>query len=399
MAGYWTWADTNYWHLAKLPFHPDCNAIFADRFGSLLAAYRGKSRRALILDCDNTLWGGVIGDDGMDGIKIGQGSATGEAHLAVQKMALNLRERGVVLGVSSKNTDEIAMRVFKEHPDMLLRPDDIAIFRINWTDKAANIEDIAKTLNLGLQSIVFLDDNPAERARVRKALPEVGVPEVGDNAADYPSLVIQAGYFNSTRFSREDAKRADMYTQNAKRADALEALGDYGEYLASLNMKVSLRPFDETGRSRIAQLISKSNQFNLTTRRYSAAEIKDIQEAPDRFHLQVRLADSFGDNGMISVVIANKSESDWIIDLWLMSCRVLGRRVEEVVLAHIVDAAKSAGVERLIGHYIPTDRNGIVEDHYAKLGFKREESDDRDCTVWALNIADYTAPDLPFEIA
>lgn len=398
MAGYWTWCDTTYWLLAKLPFHPDCNALFCDRFGSLLAAFRGKSRRALVLDCDNTVWGGVIGDDGMEGIKIGQGSAAGEAHSAVQRTALALRERGVVLAVSSKNTHEVAIEAFKNHPDMLLRENDIALFRINWTDKAANISDIAKTLNLGLQSFVFLDDNPAERARVRNALPEVAVPEIGSNASDYPSMLIQAGYFNAIGFSEEDKKRADMYANNAQRAEALEAMDDFGDYLKSMNMKISLNSFDSIGRSRIAQLISKSNQFNLTTRRYSSAEVEEIEADDAKYDLQIRLTDTYGDNGMISVVVATKSPEEWHIDLWLMSCRVLGRRVEEQTLSKLVTDAKAAGVKRLLGTYIPTDRNKIVEDHYKKLGFEFSSKENDGSTLWILDIESYTVEDLPFTI-
>ena len=391
------WGNTNYWHLAKMPFDPSCTSVFCDRFASLLAAYRGKSRRLLVLDCDNTLWGGVIGDDGIDGIKIGQGSASGEAFVDIQRMALRLRERGIVLAVSSKNTEEVALKVFREHPDMLLRENHIAAFRINWIDKAANIEEIAKTLDLGLQSFVFLDDNPAERERVRKALPEVAVPEVGSNPADYPSILAQAGYFNTTFFSAEDQNRADMYVANAKRTEVMNALGDFDKYLKSLNMKISLRPFDSIGRPRITQLIAKSNQFNLTTMRLTNSEVESFEVNEDVYDLQIRLLDRFGDNGMVSVVMAQKATETWTIIMWLMSCRVLVRRVEEYVLANLAKAALAHGAKRLIGKYIPTDRNHIVVDHYKKLGFSKIETLDSGEEIWQLNLETYIAPDLPFE--
>lgn len=398
MVGISKWGKTDYWHLAKMPFAPSCILVFSERFASLIAAFAGKSRRVLVLDCDNTLWGGVIGDDGIDGIKIGQGTAQGEAFLDIHRAAMTLRSRGIVLAVSSKNTEDVALNVFKNHPDMLLREKDISVFRVNWIDKAANIEDIAKTLDLGLQSFVFLDDNPAERERVRQALPEVAVPEVGDNPADYPAFLMQAGYFNTTFFSQEDSKRADMYSANAKRNETLNALGDMDAYLKSLNMKIAMNRFDEIGRPRIVQLISKSNQFNLTTLRLSNAEVEQVERDDDSYHLQVRLTDKFGDNGMISVVVANKSEKTWNIILWLMSCRVLGRRVEEKVLSKIVEDAKSDGAEFLIGEYIPSDRNGIVSEHYKKLGFVFDKTDESGKQLWKLDLASYKPHDLAFEV-
>lgn len=394
--GIWRWGNPNYWHLAKMPFDPSCITVFSERFSSLIAAYNGKSRRVLVLDCDNTLWGGVIGDDGIAGLKIGQGSATGEAFLDIQRTALALRSKGIVLAISSKNTEDVAITVFREHPDMLLREKDITIFRINWTDKASNIADIAKTLDLGLQSFVFLDDNPAERERVRQALPEVAVPEVGDNPADYPAYLIQAGYFNTTFFSDEDQRRADMYSANTKRAETFQTLGNMDAYLESLEMKISLKPFDAVGRTRIAQLITKSNQFNLTTFRLSAAEVEEAEKNPYIHDLQIRLIDKFGDNGMISVVMAEKQNKNWDIKLWLMSCRVLSRRVEEYVIYKLVTAAKKENVETLTGYFIPSDRNSIVAEHYKKLGFTLLQKLDDGSETWQLKTDSYISPDLPF---
>ena len=327
------WHDATLWNMAKLPFASAFLPLYADHVCRLIAALRGKSRKCLILDLDNTLWGGVIGDDGLEGIVIGQGDATGEAHLHVQRTALTLRERGVVLAVSSKNTDEIARQPFRKHPEMLLRENHIAVFQANWNDKATNIKAIAEELSLGLDAMVFLDDNPVERGLVRQMLPQVAVPELPADPALYARTLLAAGYFEAVAFSGEDRKRAEFYQDNARRVTLQKQAGDVDAYLASLNMQMTLQPFDETGRARIAQLINKSNQFNLTTRRYTEADVAAVQNDPDAFTLQVRLADAFGDNGMISVLICRRQQDDWNIDTWLMSCRVLGRKVETAVLA------------------------------------------------------------------
>ena len=363
------WHDPMRWHDAKLPFALDAVPLVADHVCRLLAAARGLARKCLVLDLDNTLWGGVIGDDGLDGIKLGQGSASGEAHLAVQSLALDLRQRGVVLAVCSKNEDAAARAPFREHGEMVLKEDHISVFLANWTDKATNLRNIALTLNIGLDALVFLDDNPAERERVRQELPQVAVPEVGDEPADYCRLLTMAGYFEAITFADEDRQRADMYQANAQRASAMQNIGNLDDYLQSLDMVCTILPFDDQGRARIAQLANKSNQFNLTTRRYSEAQVAEMQVDPGKFTMQVRLTDRFGDNGMISVIVFDRGTDAWHCDTWLMSCRVLGRRVEEAVLAHVAKAAKAHGASRLTGEYLPTAKNVIVEQHFAKLGF------------------------------
>src|SRR5258705_2746178 len=331
-----SWHDATLWNMAKLPFANEFVPLYAEHVCRLIAAQRGKSRRCLILDLDNTLWNGVIGDDGLEGIVIGQGDPTGEAHLAVQQAALAVRARGIVLAVSSKNNDETARLPFRDHPEMALRENHIAVFQANWNDKATNIKAIAEALSLGLESMVFLDDNPVERGLVREILPAVAVPELPDDPALYARTLLAAGYFESVSFSDEDRKRAEMYQDNARRVALQSQAGGVEGYLAALAMVITFQPFDPVGRARIAQLINKSNQFNLTTRRYSEAEVAAAERDPDCFTLQVRLADSFGDNGMISVLICRGRAQDWDIDTWLMSCRVLGRRVEEAVLQEIL---------------------------------------------------------------
>lgn len=380
------WHSPVQWNMAKLGFSQDYLPLYAEHVARTLGALRGKSRRCLILDLDNTVWGGVIGDDGLAGIKIAQGDATGEAHLSVQSFALALRSRGVVLAVCSKNTDAVARSPFRDSPEMLLREDHVAVFQANWDDKATNIRAIANELSLGLESMVFLDDNPMERDIVRRMIPQVAVPELPEDPALYARTLAAAGYFEATTFSAEDGARAEMYQQNARRATLQAQAGDLGAYLASLDMEISFAPFDAAGRARISQLINKSNQFNLTTRRYSEAEVAAVEAAPDCFTLQVRLVDKFGDNGMISCIVARPRASDeWEIDTWLMSCRVLGRGVERMVLREIMRHAREHGVRRLIGVYLPTSRNQLVEDHYRKLGFTAVGSAADNGSEWELD--------------
>lgn len=392
------WHDHTLWNMAKLPFSSTFIPLYADHVCRLIAALRGKSRRCLILDLDNTLWSGVIGDDGVEGIVIGQGDATGEAHLDVQRAALALRGRGVVLAVSSKNTDETARMPFRRHPEMLMREEHIAVFQANWNDKARNIRAIADELSLGLDAMVLLDDNPVERALVRRLLPQVAVPELPDDPALYARTLLAAGYFESLGISTEDMQRAAFYQNNARRVALRGQAGDVDAYLASLDMVMTVGRFDVTGRTRIAQLIAKSNQFNLTTRRYSEAEVAKIERDEDSLPLQIRLADRFGDNGMISVVICRRRDADWHIDTWLMSCRVLGRRVEQAVLAILCAEAAERGIHRLIGSYLPSGRNDLVKDHYENLGFSLLERKEGGATVWTFDVDALPPCDLPIKV-
>jgi FkbH-like protein len=394
------WHDPRLWNVAKLPFSDEFFPLYADHVGRIVAAIRGKSRKALVLDLDNTIWGGVIGDDGLEGIEIAQGDANGEAHLAVQRLVLDLRKRGIVLAVASKNTEEVAREPFEKHPDMLLKLDDIAVFQANWNDKATNIKAISEELSLGLDSMVFLDDNPVERGLVRKLLPEVAVPELPEDPALYARTLTAAGYFEAVTFANEDLKRAGFYQDNTKRANLQKQVGGVDAYLASLDMTITFQPFDATGRARIVQLINKSNQYNLTTRRYTDPEVAEAEADPEVFTLQVRLADIFGDNGMISVVICRPSGLNvWEIDTWLMSCRVLGRRVEHMVLRKILEEARAAGVNKLIGTYRPTSRNKLVVDHYSKLGFAKVAEEESGLTRWELLVEGAEPENAPMRAA
>ncbi len=350
------WFSPSEWNLAKLPFSQAYLPLYADHVCRIIAALRGKTRRCLVLDLDNTLWGGVIGDDGLKGIQIAQGDAAGEAYLALQRYCLALRERGVVLAVSSKNEDEIARSPFREHPEMLLREEHFAVFQANWSDKATNIKAISEELALGLESLVFVDDNPFERELVRKALPQVAIPEMPSDPALFARTLAAAGYFELATFSQEDLSRASYYDGNARRAALQKQVGDLNQYLASLDMEITFQPFNETGRARIAQLINKSNQFNLTTRRYTEAEVAEMESDPNCFTLQVRLTDTFGDNGMISVVICRTTLGGQLGDRYLADelPRAWSRRRNH-------DAARNAGAcfgtwREKTGRRFPSDR-------------------------------------------
>jgi len=397
LVGLSAWSAGRYWYAAKYPFATAMVPLYADNIMRIIAAQMGRSRRVLVLDLDNTMWGGIVGDDGIEGLVLGSGSPLGEAHAALQRMALSLKQRGIILCVSSKNDETIALDAFRNHPEMILKEDDIVAFRVNWEDKAANIKAIADAIDLGLDSFVFLDDNPAERKRVRDALPSVAVPELPEDPSDWLMVIQAAGYFEQATFSREDQLRPGFYKANALRAAQMERIGNHDDYLRSLGMRLSIAPFDGPGRKRIAQLISKSNQFNLTTRRYSEAEITALQSDPDAITVQARLEDIFGDNGMISTVICRRDGQRCDVDSWIMSCRVLGRRVEEAILGHLVAQVRLLGVTEIIGRYIPTARNELVRDHYNRLGFAQIAAENGE-TVWRLAVDSYCEKDLPMTV-
>ena len=361
------------WHQAKQLIAPHFAPQYGDWLARVIAASLGLSRKCLVLDLDNTIWGGVVGDDGIEGIRLGQGDPLGEAYLDFQRYAAALGRRGIVLAVCSKNDPAIAEAAFSEHPEMVLRRTDIACFVANWDDKAGNLRRIARELSLGLDSFVFVDDNPAERHIIRRELPMVAVPELPDDVANYAASVADAGYFEAASFTSDDVARGRSYQANAERQAILARTTDMEGYLKNLSMTMvasEIRPVDLP---RASQLINKSNQFNLTTRRYTEAELQHVVDDPSTVAMCFRLKDRFGDNGLISVVLARPDEQwgkdAFLIDTWLMSCRVLGRQVEAAALEVVAKEAASRGAQSLIGEYRPTPRNGLVSDHYAKLGF------------------------------
>jgi FkbH-like protein len=390
-----SWHNPVLWHRAKQEVTPAATPLYGDLIARLLAAKQGRSAKCLILDLDNTLWGGVIGDDGVEGIILGQGSAAGEAFVAFQSYARDLAKRGVILAVCSKNEEANAVSPFEQHPDMLLKRTDISCFVANWQDKAKNIRSIAKTLNIGLDSLVFVDDNPFERNLVRAELPMVAVPEVSDDPALFASFIADAGYFEGLAITDEDRERTRLYQANADR-DVLQAeSADLPAYLHNLQMELRWRHFDKIGLQRTVQLINKTNQFNLTTQRYTEEDVLAIMQDPKAFGLQVRLLDRFGDNGIVAIVIGRiLNETDLFIDTWLMSCRVLGRQVEEATLRLVALEAKRLRASRLIGEYRATAKNGMVREHYAKLGFSPLEAGQDGTRRDVLELASFALPEV-----
>jgi FkbH-like protein len=365
------WFDPVRFHEVNAPFRIELGPLVADHLCRTIAAITGKSGRALVVDLDNTLWGGVIGDDGISGIRLGRNSPEGEAYLGFQQFLLNLRQRGIVVAVSSKNTDAVAREPFRRHPEMLLREEHIAVFQANWEDKATNLKAIAEALDLGLESLVFIDDNPAERERVRQELPLVSVPEIGSEPALYSARIADSGLFEHLLLTADDRMRAESYQTRAAAAVLKERIGNYDEYLESLKMKLTVSRFDAIGRARILQLVNRSNQFNLTTRRYNDGEIRLLEEnTRDVLCWQARLEDAFGQHGIIGVVVVRKTPQVWTIDTWLMSCRVLSRGVEDALMNLLMADARDAGVETIIGEYIPSSRNALVSDFYRRMGFE-----------------------------
>ncbi len=384
-AGRWSWADERFYYHAKLPCAPEHLVAYAHSVAAVIGASRGKSKKALVLDLDNTLWGGVIGDDGLAGIRCGHGDAEGEAFLAFQQYADALRRRGVILAVCSKNDEKIAREVFEKHPEMCLRAEHISCFMANWEDKATNIRRIAEQLEIGTDSMVFVDDNPAERALVRRFLPEVAVPELPEDPAGYIQAIERHAYFQTISLGTEDLRRSEMYRANGLRRSAESAAADIGDFLRSLEMKARVEPVTGAALERVAQLIGRSNQFNLTTRRHSAADLTRMAQSPEWLTRTISLRDCFGDNGLISVVLARIANREMIIDTWLMSCRVLKRGVEQFALNTLCETARERGVEWILGEYIPTRKNGLVRDHYANLGFEMVSCDPDGHSWWRLS--------------
>jgi FkbH-like protein len=393
------WHDPAIYNMAKLPFAQKITPLYADYICRIIAAMKGKSRRALVFDLDNTLWGGVIGDDGLDGIKIGNEDALGEAYLSVQSSILKLHQRGIILAACSKNTDSIARGPFKEHSGMLIKEKHIASFKANWDDKVTNLISIANELNLGLDSIVFMDDNPMERDMVRKHLPEVAVPELPEDPSYFSRAILAAGYFEAVHFSDEDIQRTESYQANAKRLALRNKIVDLNSYLLTLNMKAQVQSFNKNKIKRIVQLLSKSNQFNLTTYRYNERQILDFLNNDSYHTFQVKLSDTFGDNGIVSLIICRINNSEWIIDTWVMSCRVIGRKLEEFIFYEIVKSAKTAGIKKIVGIYIPTEKNNITQDLYLRLGFTEHNDSKQDYQKWFVEVNNVNIKNTPIKLA
>ena len=376
------WFDARGWYLAKIAYGPQAMPVLARHTAAVLAARLGLSRRCLVLDLDNTLWGGVIGDDGVEGITLGNGP-DGEAFVDFQTAIKELSQRGIVLAVSSKNDPEVARRPFLEHPDMVLKLDDFAAFVADWNPKSAGIRSIAETLGLGLDALTFLDDNPYERGEVRRALPEVDVPVLPDDPVGYRDMLESYVNFEPASFTEGDRARAEQYRARAK-AEALRVTaGSLEDYRASLGMVARIGAIDGPNLARVVQLVNKTNQFNLTTRRRNQAELEAFLARPEAEGFWVRLSDKFADHGLIAVALAEARGEALVIDTLLMSCRVLGRGVEAMILAELAARAAARGCARLEGAYIPSERNAMVADLYSRLGMAEAARRPDGRSAWA----------------
>jgi FkbH-like protein len=385
------WTDETLWALAKSICRLDYLPLVADAIVRMVLAAEGMFVKCVILDLDNTLWGGVIGDDGLAGIVLGEFDE-GEAFVAFQRFLKELSRRGIILAVVSKNDEATARRPFTDHPHMVLRPEDIAVFIANWENKVDNIRTVQRVLNIGLDSMVFVDDNPFERDLVRKLLPEVIVPDLPDDPALYVRALTQEGFLETASYSPADQTRTAQYREEAQRELARVSYHSIDEYLSSLGMTIKVERFSPFALPRIAQLIQRSNQFNLTTRRYNETDCEQMMHRGDgTVPIAVTLADRFGDYGLISIVILRQSDETLEIDTYLMSCRVLKRGVEQFIMNCIVDYARRVGVTRVIGSYTPTAKNSMVKDFYAAFGFRQTGVSPTGTTTWSLAPQNYQA--------
>ena len=348
----------------------------ASRVVDIIAAIKGQFKKCLILDLDNTVWGGVIGDDGLEGIEVGHGLGIGKAFTEFQMWVKKLKQRGIIICVASKNNEETAREPFEKHPDMVLKLDDIAVFQANWETKVDNIRIIQSVLNIGFDSMVFLDDNPFERNMVRENIPGITVPELPDDPAMYLEYLYSLNLFETVSYSNADKDRTKQYQVEAKRVSLSKSFTNEADFLKSLNMVSTVSGFTRFNTPRVAQLSQRSNQFNLRTIRYTEADIESMANDPNVIDLSFTLEDKFGDNGLIAVVIMKQQDVETLfVDTWFMSCRVLKRGMEDFTLNTMAEYAKEKGYKRIIGEYIPTPKNKMVELHYPNLGFTQLEAE------------------------
>jgi FkbH-like protein len=379
------WHDHNYWYNFHMAVSPTATVVLAQNVAAIVKSVYGKTKKCLILDLDNTLWGGVVGDDGVQNLILGRDHPVGEAFVDFQRYVKDLQRRGVILAVCSKNDAESAKEGFS-HPDSVLRIEDFSVFKANWNPKPDNIRAAAAELNIGLDSMVLVDDNPAERALVAGQLPEVAVPDVGSEVSRFAEVLEHERYFEVVKVVQDDLSRSSYYSSNAQRSAYQADFRDYGEFLASLEMTAEIGPFLPVYLERITQLINKTNQFNLTTRRYTSAEVAAISRDPTFVTLYGRLADKFGDNGLVSVLIGRVSHETVELDLWLMSCRVVKREMELAMFDALVEECQARDIRKILGVYIPSKKNGMVAGHYASLGFTRVDGTSGERELWQYDV-------------
>ena len=363
----------------------DALPYVAGRVMDIICAIKGQFKKCLILDLDNTVWGGVIGDDGIEGIQLGHGLGIGKAFTEFQMWVKKLKQRGIIICVASKNNEETAKEPFEKHPDMVLKLEDIAVFQANWETKVDNIRTIQRILNIGFDSMVFLDDNPFERNIVRENIPGITVPELPEDPGEYLEYLYSLNLFETASYSQADKDRTKQYQVEAKRVSLQKTFSNEADFLKSLDMVSVVSGFNAFNTPRVAQLSQRSNQFNLRTVRYTEADIEAYGKNPDVIDLSFTLEDKFGDNGLIAVIIMKPQDTETIfVDTWFMSCRVLKRGMENFTLNTMVEAARQKGYKRIIGEYLPTPKNKMVEGHYLSLGFEKLEG-----TRYVLDVEQY----------
>lgn len=382
------WSDPLTWHMYKYALCIPAIPTLSFNVANIIKSIYGKNKKGLVLDLDNTLWGGVIGDDGVDGIEIGQETNLGQVYAEFQNYIKMQKDIGILLTVDSKNEKENAL-LGLGHPDSVLKEDDFVAIKANWEPKSENLKAIANELNILPDSLVFVDDNPAERAIIEGQIKGCAVPEI-DSPEHYIRILDHSGFFEATSISEDDKKRNEMYVANKMRTQAQESFSDYGEYLSSLEMEAEIAPFEKLYIPRIAQLTNKSNQFNLTTKRYSPDDIEAAANDPLVITLYGRLKDKFGDNGIVSLIAGNIKGDELHIDLWLMSCRVLKRDMEFAMMDALHAKALERGISTIYGYYYPTAKNKMVKDFYTLQGFDKVSEDADGNTTYKLDVrSDY----------
>jgi FkbH-like protein len=387
------WLDERKWLIARMPIAADCLIEMAREWMRFVVPLSGKTAKVLVADLDNTLWGGVIGEDGMTGIKLGP-EFPGAAYQNLQRAMLDLTRRGILLAICSKNNVEDAMEALENHPGMILRPKDFSAVRINWNDKSQNLREIASELNVGTDTLAFLDDNPVELEQVRNALPEVTILDLPGDPLAYAAIVRDCPAFERLTLSSEDQQRTTLYATQRERSQAEQSFQSKEDFFRYLEQEAEVAPVSPATLARVAQLTQKTNQFNLTTRRYSEQQIVDMAARPGWHVLSIKVRDRFGDHGLVGIAITHDEADICEIETFLLSCRVIGRAVETALLSHLTETAKARGCQRLAGQFVPTKKNAPARDFYAQHGFQLLE-ENHDGSVWSLPLEQHTiaAPD------
>lgn len=395
--GHSKWLDAACWYMYGYALNMSAIPEFALSVANIIKSIYGKNKKAFVLDLDNTLWGGTVGDDGVDALVIGPETPDGQMYSAFQEYIKAHKDLGVLLNVCSKNDYANAIAGL-EHPDSTLMPEDFTVIKANWETKDRNIAEIADELKIGADTLVFIDDNPAERELISLQIHGAAVPDIG-NAEEYIHRIDRCGFFEATLISSEDMSRGEMYKSNIERTEFRRSFESYGDYLKSLEMIAVIRDFEPVYIKRISQLINRSNQFNLTTKRYTESEVTEITKNNNYIRLYGKLDDKFGDNGVVSVVAGEKMGDELHIELWIMSCRVIGREMEFAMLDRLVDEALTTGISKLIGYYYPTAKNGIVRDFYSLMGFNKIREDNSGNTFWSYSLSGHVSKNKAIKVS